>query len=146
MKPNPLLKTVVTAAQGLQALFKTLEPFLGTAQAAAIRYGLRGEEGELFRVKLEEYASRVQGMPKTYETEERGVDSVAHLHYFTSAFDWYVTERDIYPEQLQAFGVAYLGRNPEVGYINLVELLAAGAELDLYFTPAPLREIARARA
>jgi len=30
--------------------------------------------------------------------------------------------------------------NAEFGYISIVEILAAGGELDLYFTPKPLNE------
>ena len=36
--------------------------------------------------------------------------------------------------QVQAFGIADLGMGPELGYISIPELLANGAELDLYYT------------
>jgi hypothetical protein len=37
-------------------------------------------------------------------------------------------------------GAANLGYGAELGYISLPELLAAGAELDLHFTPRPLTQ------
>lgn len=135
----------MSTAPTLQRLFDVVKPFLGRSQLSAIHQGLRGEERDFFREKLAEYAGRVSSMPKTYG-QDGNDDAIAYLHYFTSAFDWYITERDIEPEQLQAFGVAYLGRNPELGYINLVELVAAGAELNLYFTPTKLSEIEKLKA
>jgi hypothetical protein len=79
-------------------------------------------------------------MPKTYEQDGLGQQAIAHLHYFTAGGDWYITERDTHPDQHQAFGAANLGYGAELGYISLPELLAAGAELDLHFTPRPLTQ------
>jgi hypothetical protein len=77
-------------------------------------------------------------MPKTYETDGQGDEAIAHLHYFTSGFDWYITERDMEEEQLQAFGLACV-HETELGYISIVELLRNGAELDLHFMPKAIK-------
>lgn len=126
----------------------SLQGFIHGAQMRCMVDGCRGEEGPFFREKLAEYAARVETMPKTYEQE--GIDDpVAHLHYFVGAADWYITERDIDDDgvgQMQAFGLADLGYGPELGYICLPELLAAGAELDLHWTPAPLSVVRSERA
>jgi hypothetical protein len=57
------------------------------------------------------------------------------LHYFTHGGDYWITERDMASEQLQAFGLADIGYGPELGYISIVELLENGAELDLHYSP-----------
>lgn len=121
--------------------------FISRGQYAAIAQALRGEEASHFRAKIAEYANRIATMPRTRDTDGQGGDAIAHLHYFIGGCDWYITERDIGDaddaipgEQLQAFGMADLGC-PELGYINLSEALRHGAELDLYWTPKPLRAI-----
>jgi Protein of unknown function (DUF2958) len=70
-----------------------------------------------------------------------------HLHYCIGAMDWFITERDISDEQLQAFGLCDLGMGyPEMGYVCIPEITAAGAELDLDWKPKTLAEIKKARA
>jgi hypothetical protein len=70
------------------------------------------------------------------ETDGKGADAIVYLHYFTSGCDWWIREKDMEAEQLQAFGWASLnGDYPELGYISIVELLSVGAELDLHFEP-----------
>jgi len=86
-------------------------------------------------------ADIVEHMPKTHETDGQGLNAVAHLHYFTPGADWYITERDMEADQLQAFGLADLGYGGELGYISIVELLECGAELDLHWTPTKMADI-----
>jgi hypothetical protein len=82
-----------------------------------------------------------QCMPSTYENRETA-NAISYLHYFSPHGDWYILEKDIEHEQLQAFGVSQLnGYYPEYGYISLVDLLSHGVELDLHFTPKPVREL-----
>lgn len=135
----------VNTAQLTQLADLQSSGFLGRAQTRAIAAGLRGEEGSFFADKLRDLIERVASMPKTYEQEGRGDDAVAHLHYFLGGFDWYITERDLEQEQHQAFGWALLGNvgpdGGELGYISLAEITGAGAELDLFFSPAPLGEL-----
>ena len=98
-----------------------------------------------FIEKVKEYNARIDAMPKTYEQDGLGEQAVAHLHYFTAGGDWYVTERDVDIDQtgqIQAFGLADPFQDGgELGYISIVELRRAGAELDLHWTPKTLAEI-----
>ena len=123
---------------------------------------------QYYLVLLQGFADIFQNMPKTYETNPEqldengneitdketasGVNAIAHLHYFTGGCDWWITEKDIEQEQLQAFGVVKLGNNyPEFGYINLVELaslvikhasgLPLSVELDFHWQPKKLKDI-----
>lgn len=128
------------------AMLADLRRWIGPAQLAAMRSGLRGEESAYFRERFAAVAATVAAMPATYAQDGMGDRAVAHLHYFTSGADWWITERDAEPEQLQAFGLADLFHDGgELGYISIVELLANGAELDLHFTPRTLAEVRAAR-
>ena len=124
----------------LLAALAVLRSFIGRGQLQTLRAACHGEEGPYFRDLLHTYGARVATMPKTYEQDGLGQQAIAHLHYFTAGCDWYVTERDTDPAQHQAFGLANLGYGGELGYLSLPELLAAGAELDLHFTPRPLAQ------
>ena len=116
--------------------------FMGPAQLAVFDRARFSEERQFFYDKAVEMAERIKAMPKTYEQDGLGMEAVAHLHYFTASCDWYITEKDMEAEQHQAFGLADIGWGGELGYISIVELLANGAELDLYFQPATLAAIA----
>ena len=87
-------------------------------------------------------AERIADMPKTYDTDGQGQDAIAHLHYTCGDWHWYITERDREGwGGEQAFGLT-VGHERELGYISIAEIAAtAGAELDLFWTPKPLREI-----
>ena len=78
-------------------------------------------------------------MPKTYEQDGNGGDAIVSLHYFKGGMEWYILERDKSDEQEQAFGLADLGDGGELGYISIQELIENGAEIDLYFTPHPIK-------
>jgi len=127
------------------AAMKVLQPFIGRSQMSCLADACRGEEKQFFFDRLCELAALVQAMPKTYDQDGLGDKAVAHLHYFTGSCDWWITEKDKEtadePGQHQAFGLASFGDEPELGYISIVELLANGAELDLYWTPKTLGEI-----
>ena len=81
----------------------------------------------------------------TYESTAKGRAALAYLHYFIGGFDWWIVEKDADPDhagQVQAFGIADLGMDAELGYISIPELLENGAELDLYYTePKNIGEI-----
>ena len=128
-----------TREDALDAL-RFLQGYMSQSQLAAIAAGMRGEERQHFFNKAVETERLIQTMPKTYEQDGAGVEAIAHLHYFLNGFDWYITERDMEREQLQAFGLACMGEE-EMGYINIVELIRNGAELDLYFEPRSLKKI-----
>ncbi len=133
-----------TKLEAVEAL-KVLRPFIGRSQMHCLADACRGEEKQWFFDKLCELAALVTAMPKTYEQDGKGDRAIASLHYFVGGCDWWVTEKDIEtPDALgqhQAFGLASLGDEPELGYISIVELLANGAELDLHFNPRTLAEV-----
>ena len=121
-----------------------LNRFIGRAQTRALDACLRGEEGEYFRTMLCELRERIEAMPTTYQTDGQGDDAIVSLHYFTGGSDWWILERDQEEDQEQAFGFACLNgdaQNAELGYIPIMELIRLNVELDLYWTPKPLREI-----
>ena len=102
----------------------------------------RGEEGQFFRDKVKELADQIASMPATYGQDGKGDQAVAHLHYFSSGADWYITEKDMDGGVDQAFGLADLGDGGELGYISIRELAAVrGVSLDLHWTPKTLAEI-----
>jgi hypothetical protein len=130
---------------------KVLRGFIGGSQLACLADSCRGEEKQFFFDKLCEYAGRITAMPQTYDQDGKGDEAIVSLHYFTGSCDWFITEKDKGTdeeraadtvEQQQAFGYANLGdpNNAELGYISIVELIANGAELDLYFAPKPLKD------
>ena len=127
----------------IETAINTLAPFIGTAQTWALVNGCKGEEKEFFKGKILEMAETISNMPKSYETDGQGNNAVAHLHYFTGSWDWYITEKDVDSDgqgQIQAFGMVD-GFECEMGYINLKEVTRAGAELDLHWAPCTLRQI-----
>lgn len=121
--------------------------FLSPVQRAVILefVSTKVEEWEHFADKLIEYAERIDTMPKTYEQDGKGDDAIVYLHYFVGGFDWWITEKDkdaVAGEYDQAYGLAkFPGNSPEHGYISIKEITEAGAELDLYWTPKPLKEV-----
>jgi hypothetical protein len=134
-----------TTIKNATTALKTLRGFIGPSQLSCIGTACRGEERDWFKAKLVELANLVESMPKTYETE--GKEPIAYLHYFTSGWDFYITEKDIDQDgegQHQAYGVANIGYGPERGYVSIVEITQAGAELDLHFKPQPLCYIEKA--
>jgi len=124
---------------GAIAALITLRDFVGQSQLTAMCEVCYSEEADFMNAKLVELAIIVEGLPKTYETEEQQ-EKIVRLHYFKGGCDWYIIEKDMEKEQHQAFGSADLGYGPELGYISIVELLENGVELDLYWTPKRLSE------
>jgi len=128
----------------LSHLKTTLKPFMSIAQRMTLLRQLEGEEAEGIAEIVNRISDIVWAMPKTYETQWQGTDALVYLHYFKGAYDAWIAERDIEPEQLQAFGMAsfYGPEEAEFGYVCIAEILEAGAELDLYFDPRPISAIA----
>ncbi len=118
------------------------------SQAKAVMVCGLGEEKDFFNNLISEWTEKVHTMPKTYDQDGKGLEAVAHLHYFKNGCDWWITEKDVDEDgegQIQAFGYTNLGdpQNAELGYINIEELKRFGVEFDLYWTPKTLREIKR---
>lgn len=120
---------------------RVIRPFLSANQFKIMARAARGEEKDWFVQKFCDLERQITDMPKTYEQDGLGDQAVAHLHYFHGASDWYITEKDMESGVAQAYGMSNLGYGPELGYISIKELTAAGAELDLHFTPTTLLEI-----
>ena len=121
---------------------KSVKDFLSDSQLEAMGDGVRGEEGEFFKTLFVKLAETITNMPVTYKTDGQGDEAIVHLHYFRGNMDWYITEKDMGDEQIQAFGLADLGMGfPELGYISIQELVDNGIELDLYWTPKTLAEV-----
>ena len=121
-----------------------IKDWIGKDQLQVIEQGLKGEEKDFFRDKLNEIELLTCTMPKPYETDGQGKEAIAQLHYFLGGSDWYITERDSSDEQIQSFGYVILNGdtdNAELGYISIQELISNNVELDLYWTPKTLREI-----
>ena len=131
----PVLRTIPPA----------LREFLPQSQYMATEQGLRGEERQYFSDKMRELEQVIANMPQTYQTEGQGDNALVTLHYFRGNADWYIIEKDSDPDgegQIQAFGLADLGMGePELGYINIHELVQAGVEMDYHFEPRTLREL-----
>lgn len=123
-----------------------LAHFIGKSQIAAMWHGYNGEEGDWFLAKLKELEAITDAMPEPYATDGKGDAAIAHLHYFGPSQDWWISERDSTPEQLQAFGLADLGYGGGLGYISIAELIANGIELDLHWTPRTLAECRQRQA
>lgn len=119
-----------------------LRRFVSTAQLEVLHDFSMGEERAHFIHKMDELTRIIGTMPRTYGQDGLGDNAVVYLHYFNAGGDWYITERDCEPVQYQAFGLADpFGDGGELGYISIVELIRAGAEVDLYWTPATLAAI-----
>lgn len=131
----------VNKASELYTAMPLLRKFIGASQIAALGEAARGEEREHFIDMMLELAEHLKTMPKTYEQDGKGDDAVVGLHYFRGNMDWYITERDMEDDQLQAFGLADLGYGGELGYISIQELIDNDVELDLYWTPKTLGEV-----
>ena len=125
---------------------KTLHKFVSPAQISALGAGCRSEEKEFFFEKIEELSNTFNTMHKTYEQDGKGDEAIVHLHYFRGDMDWFITEKDMEDEQIQAFGLCDLGMGcPELGYVSLVELAENNVELDFYWTPKTLGEVKASR-
>ncbi len=126
-----------------------LRPFVPPRQLKFMAECTGGEEGQFFKDKLVEMAGIIEKMPKTGETDSQGTDALVTLHYFYGSADWYITEKDMGCEgeagnhQHQAYGYVNLGDayGAEFGYVSLPEVFTTPAELDLHWTPKPVKEV-----
>lgn len=127
------------------AALRYLKGFVGMRQLLILADLMLGEEGQHFIDTVCKFADRIKAMPVT--GKNRGPNPIAYLHFFKGGYDAYITEKDVIEgEQNQASGSASFGYGFERGYISLIELAENNVELDLYFEPTPLNEIARVMA
>ena len=149
-RQGTLIARPANRAQALAAM-QTLRHFIGASQTACVMAAFRSEERQFFYDKMVELAGIVSTMPQTYEQDGKGDETIAYLHYFAGGqANWWITERDkgcpddppeMRGQQHQAFGLADLLGEPELGYISIPEILAVGGELDFHFKPRRLAEI-----
>lgn len=125
---------------GIRAL-NSLRDFVPNVQLHIIRDLFDGEEGLYFIKKMIELNSLIDIMPVTYGQDGMGDKAVAYLHYFNGGMDFYITEKDMESDQIQAFGLVNMGHGAELGYVSIVELLKNNVEIDLYFEPTEIGEL-----
>lgn len=135
-----IIAEIKQEATKLQAAMVLVAGFVSPVQLDAILEAMQGEEQDYFNQKVIEIAEVIANMPTTYMTDGQGDEAIAYLHYFSGQFDWYIVEKDMLHEQLQAFGLARMWVE-ELGYINLNELRETQAELDLYWVPKAIKDI-----
>jgi hypothetical protein len=114
-----------------------INELLGISQKQTAKYLLKTEEADFFSDIFAGIGKIFKTMPETYGTDGQELEAIAMLHYFKNGLDWYITEKDCEKEQLQVFGMV----NGECGYISLIEVIAADAELDYYWEPTKLKEL-----
>ena len=131
----------VRASQDVLEDVMFLRRFMSAQQIQCLLDGIGGEERGYFLSTIQSLAQQIRSMPQTHQTDGQGDQAVAYLHYFKGGMDWYITERDMEPVQLQAFGIADLGYGAELGYIDLVAITRAGAEMDFNWEAKKLAEI-----
>lgn len=138
---EPEVKPQITMTD-VNKVMPLLKNFIGAAQLSAVGSLIRGEEGQFFKDKMVEIANVVQTMPKTYGQDGMADKAIAYLHYFKGSGNWYITEKDMEDDQLQAFGLADIfGDGGEFGYINIEEIIQHGVELDFQWTPKTIGQI-----
>lgn len=141
-----------TAPSHLEQLLPLLRRYVPAAQLRFLwNLATDSEEADAFARQLRELAATIEAMPLTYQG-----DSVARLHYFAPSADWWITELDAgdgtaanprLAPQHQAFGLARLFEDSELGYISLPELLrTTGVEIDLYWSPKSVEDLRARRA
>lgn len=122
------------------ALLLMLQPYLNRNQRLGLIQMLCGEECAWYRQRMREMLNVISGIPAIYATDGQGESAIAHLHYFTPNADFYFIELDRESENLPGFGLAII-TDAELGYMNLMEVLANGGELDLHWKPLTIAEI-----
>ena len=126
--------------QGAQALNELQKRHLmPKGEILTLAENLKGEEGIAIAETITTAWKAFQDVPFTYSTESTP-DPLVRMHYFLNGWDWYITEKDGDTEEAQFFGFVKSDLCPqgELGYISPEEITSNGAELDLYFTPAPV--------
>jgi hypothetical protein len=125
----------------LSQTLEVIRPYLSSSQLRTLVQQCDGEEGAFFKQKLLEIRHVIETMPRTYGQDGLGEAAIVHLHYFVGGCDWWITELDVTDGVSQAFGLASMGYEPELGYISITELIENGAEMDLYWSDQTLGQV-----
>jgi hypothetical protein len=113
-------------------------PYVSPEQMLAMQTASRGEEGEFFLMLFVKVAALIAAAPQNRVTDTDADFGKAYLHYFLGGGDWYILELNWDGGFDRAYGYVILNgdkQNAEFGYIDIADLVANGAELDLYFKP-----------
>jgi hypothetical protein len=107
------------------------------------RYALDQMDEKVAKQLLQGLQEDLQKTPQLYGQDGKFKNSVAYLHYFSSASDWYVTELD--KETREAFGYTVLQgdyQNAEFGYIPITQIVQVNnIEIDLHWKYKTINEI-----
>lgn len=114
-----------------------LNQFMPKSEINALKAMFDWDNPEYAAKLTEKIKQQIANTPRLYETEEQE-NPKAMLHYFSGSYDAYIVERG---ENGEAFGWASFGFGFECGSINISDLIKNGVELDLYFTPAPVKDL-----
>jgi len=142
---EPLYGKGVDSSQAASLALKTLDDlsgFMPKHQMQIVRESLQGGGLDFVEV-VNRLKKIISTMPKLNENGDMGDDAVAHLHYFYSSGDWWITEREDGKDQNTAFGIASMNGMPlELGYIDIVNKLDdPRIELDFHFKPQRIGDI-----
>ncbi|MFA7399695.1 MAG: hypothetical protein WCZ98_04355 [Sideroxydans sp.] len=99
---------------------------------------------EVIMDRLTTLADHIGFMPdcSVIDPKEDVRNDVAFLHYTLEETHWYITHRDSGKRQWTAHGLIYKGEGlSNRDDICVVEILRAGASIDLDWQPKPLRHI-----
>ena len=130
-------------ADTLEAL-ATLSSLTTPRQYDPIAAALRADERSHFADDVVHIHESWHALPRTLASEAHGRAAVVQLHYFRGDADWWVTGRDIDPDnpgRVWAFGLADFGSGPEPLGFSIREIIDCGAELDLYWQPKTVAEV-----
>lgn len=135
----------------VKALFAAVSPFFPksqlriASQAIADRKHPDWRSNKEYWIKvLEKSVATFENMPKTYQTSSQKLaECVAYLHYFSGSNDWWIVEKDLESQQLQARGAAKFGfHQSDIGFISIESLCNTPLmELDLFWQPKMLKDI-----
>ena len=130
-----------TREQARACLIK-LHPFVGSHQIAAMARGMQTGERHSFYEQTCNLWQTIKAMPLVYGHGGPGDDAIVHLHYSYGDMHWFITERDEYTFQKQAFGYSYLGSKDtaKLGYISIKELIYNQVSIDMNWQPRTLAD------
>lgn len=112
-----------------------LSQFMPVAELATLRAIVK--ESPAMVETINKIKKQIAQTPPLYSQENKK-NPKAFLHYFGGSYDAYITERG---DDGLAFGWASFGEFWECGSIYIPELIENGIELDLYFTPTPIKKL-----
>ena len=124
-----------------------LNAFTAGYQRAELLANLRQGPDNLYVHVLARLADRWDQTPTTAQMHGATRSAIARWHFTKGASDYWIIAKDTGASQSHAYGLAsisYVHAAPEPGHISIPDILADGAQLDLYFEPVTVAEITQA--